>query len=90
MKNAYSQIKKHFLDPKNPSSIVEFLATVKLICSSNKIHEGAARCVLPHYVQDIFANALNSRMFAKNRLAALAASVQSELHQSYKLQCLYP
>lgn len=84
-----SQMKAHFFDPKDPISIIGFLATFKLACDTNKIHEGVAMWVLSHYLKDTLANALNSRMCAEDRSASLPASERNE-PRSRKLLRSYP
>lgn len=54
-----------------------FSATFALSCNSNDIHESTAKWVYPHYVQEILAYALNSRMCVEDWLALFAALVQA-------------
>lgn len=82
------QMEAHFSIQKT-RSIIGFLAAFVSACDSTETHEGALMWILPHYVQKSLANALNSRMFAKFRLAFLAVSVRNEQHWSRKLLCLY-
>lgn len=39
VKNMHSQMKAHFMDPKNFVLIIGFLATLKFACDINNIHE---------------------------------------------------
>lgn len=79
-------MKATFFDQKNSISIVGFMATLKLACNSNKIHEGAAMRVFPHFVQDSLAIILDSRMCAENWIATPVAFVQNEQYRSRKLE----
>lgn len=61
-----------------------------MACNLTKVQEGAARCILPHYVEESLVNALNSRMCVGSQRAPLAASVQNEQRRSRKFLCSYP
>lgn len=73
---AMSQIKAHFDGLKDQISIIDLFTTFKSETDSNQIRKGAATRTLPHYEQETLANALNSCMCAKSRLAPLATSVR--------------
>lgn len=90
VKKIKSQMKAHFFDPKDPIFIIGFLATFELTCDTNKIHEGAAMWVLPHFVKETIANALNSRMCAEDRTAPLVATVRHDKIRHQKLLRSYP
>lgn len=55
-------VNAHYFIPKDPISISECLATDKLACVTNHIHEIAAMWVLSCTVHEKLANALKSRM----------------------------
>lgn len=74
MKKVKSQIKAHFFDPKDPISIVGFLATFKLPCDMDKIHEGATMRILSNFVKKPIGNAQNSRMCTESQSGPLAAT----------------
>lgn len=78
-----------FFDPKHPLIIIAFLDTLKLACYSSKIQDGAGRRVLPHYVNDGLAIALNNYVCAENRLTSLATSVRNEQRRRRKLLRLH-
>lgn len=42
LKKVNLQMNAHFSGPGDPVSIIRFLATFKLACDTNHIHEGAA------------------------------------------------
>lgn len=83
-------MKEHFVDPRDPISIVGFLATFKIPCDTNKIHERAAMWVLRHFVKETLANVLNSHMCAEERSVLIAASVQNKEVRPLKLLQSYP
>lgn len=85
-----SQMKTFFIGQKYPTSIIGFLATLKLPCHFTRFCEGAAVLILPHYVQESLENALNGCKCAENQLPLLVASVQNEGHPSRKLERSYP
>lgn len=64
VKKTKTQMKAHFFDAKDPSSIIDFSATFTLACDFNKTHGGDAVWLLHHYVQKNLENALNSRICA--------------------------
>lgn len=68
-------MKAHLTDRHDQMLIIGFLASFKPACDANNIHERAAKQVLPDYVKETFANALNSRMCAKDRSTSRAVSV---------------
>lgn len=80
----------HFSDPENPISIIGFLSTFKRVCDTNDIPEGVAMLVLSHYVKEILANSLNSRMCAENRLPPFVAFVSNKEMRRGKLLRSYP
>lgn len=57
-----SQAKGHFFDLNSLISIIGFLATYKLACDTNNMHEEAAIWVQPSFYKTAFATTLNSRM----------------------------
>lgn len=72
------------------SSSKAFLAKLKLLCDSKRVHENAALWILPHYVQESLTNALHSRMCADNQFESLVASLQNEQNRSCKLRHSHP
>lgn len=78
VKKIKSQVKAHFFDHKDPISIMRFLATFKLPCVTNKIHEDVTIWGLPHFVKESIANASNSRMCAEDRTAPFSATVRHD------------
>lgn len=62
----------HFFDPKDSFSNIGLLATLELACDTNRIHEGAALWVLPYYVCETLANALNCGMCETNKSSHIA------------------
>lgn len=73
-----SKLKKHLFNPKYVICIIRFLATFKLVCDTNNVHDGTDTWALPHYVKKTIDNTLNSRMCAQDRLTSLATSVHNE------------
>lgn len=59
-----SQMKAHFFHTSDPISIIDFLATFKLACDTNRVHEGVPMRVLPFLVINALASTLNSCMLA--------------------------
>lgn len=51
LKKIESKVKAHFFDPSNPISIIGFVATLKLVCDTNRIHEGATMLILLLFVK---------------------------------------
>lgn len=83
-------MRTYFFDPKDRISLIAFSATVEIACETSKTPQSAEIWILPLFVKDALAKALDSCMCAKNRFALLAASMQNEKRLSYKLLCLYP
>lgn len=69
-------MKAHVFNSKNPISIISSIAKFYLACDTNKIYEGAAMWVLPHFVEETSANALNSRICATGRTVPLTATIR--------------
>lgn len=67
VKNVKSQMKEHIFNPKDPISIIVFLAALKLACDAKNVHERETVYVFPHYVSETLANASNRRMYAGAR-----------------------
>lgn len=61
-KNFKSQMKVHIFDPSDPISIIGILATFELACNTKNIQEGAARWLLPSFVNNALATKHNGRM----------------------------
>lgn len=59
------------------------LAISKLNCETNRIHEKAVTCVLPHYVDDAIEDALNRRICNTNKSLPFAESVRNVDNHSY-------
>lgn len=71
-------------DPKDLLSVTGFLAPFKLACNKNRIHKAAVMWVLPHYVIETFANALNSCTCATNKPSLIVSSVRNVDNQFSK------
>lgn len=69
------QMKTHFLDLSDPISIICFLSTIKLACSTNRIHEEAAMRVLPFFDKTASTLTLTWCMSAATNITPLIASV---------------
>lgn len=78
VKKAESQMNAHCFDPKEATSIVDAQATLKLSCITNKIPQGGNMWVLPHYVQETLASAINSRTCDENRISQKIALVRDD------------
>lgn len=79
-------MKTRFFDLKHSIFIIiGYLATFKLTCDSNRIQERAAMWVLPHYVNETPANALNSSMCATDKSSPINATVRNADNRSRKL-----
>lgn len=70
-------MRAHFFDQKYAISIIEFLATFKLANNASRFQEGAAMCVLTHYVNETPSNKLNGRMRATDEFSPIAALVRN-------------
>lgn len=68
-KKVKAQVKALFFIPKVSVSIIGIITTFELACDANHIHKKAAMWALLHLVHETLANARNSCMYAKNRLA---------------------
>lgn len=68
-------MKAHFFDPKESISIIWFLDILKFVGDTNCINKKAEIRVIPRYVNEVFANALNSRVCTSNKSSPIAASV---------------
>lgn len=84
------QIKAPLFNPKNPTCITRFIATFILAYEASYIHERAAMSLLPHFVHEMPADALNSRLYAKNCLTSLAATLRKQELRSQKILWSYP
>lgn len=73
VKKIKSQTKAQFFYPKDTVSISGFFSTLKLECDKIRIHEGAAKWVLPQFVKDTVASALSSHTGAEDLTAPLTA-----------------
>lgn len=85
-----SQLKLHILDTKDPISVIGFLSTIKLACDANCILKGSTMLVLPQYVNETIASALDSRMVAKDKFTPITVSVRNYDTRSRKLHCPCP
>lgn len=90
VKESLSQSKAHFSDSKEWASIVVILEIFNPACDTNKIREGAAMWLLPHYVHDSFANVLKNRICAADRITPIVASVRSNDNRLSKRLRFYP
>lgn len=70
-----SHMKANSYDPTDPVPIIDFLATFKVMRDANKIHEGVAMRILPHFVKGTVLYALSSHMCAEDLTALLTADV---------------
>lgn len=75
----------HLFDPKDSIYIIGFLATFKLACHIDRIHEGETVWLVFHYVNETHANALNSRTCADGKSSTIAALVRNGDNRSRKL-----
>lgn len=80
----------HFFNPKDPILVIACLATLKLACDTNYIHETAAMWLLTHFVLEMLIIVLNRRIYAKNRLATLVALVHNQKPRFRQLLRSYP
>lgn len=78
-------MKANFSDSKHQIFKIGFFATFTSACDKYRIHEGAAMWVLPHYISETLAKALNSCICAKDQSMPPAASVRNADNQSQKL-----
>lgn len=65
VKKVSSKMKAHLFNPKDLIFLIKFLATFKLACGTNHVHEKVAIFVMPHYIKKTVGNACNSRVFRK-------------------------
>lgn len=72
-----SQMKVPFFDPSNSVSIIESIATYKLACHTNRIHEGTAVWIFPCFVKVALTSTINSRMSSASDIVPAVASSQS-------------
>lgn len=77
VKNVRLQMKVHSFDPSDPTSTIDFLATFKHGCDTNRIHEKAAIRVLLFFTQNALALILNSCVFAATNITPALASAHS-------------
>lgn len=90
VKKVKLQMKAHIFDPKDPISIVGFLATFKLVYDTNNIHEKAAMLVLPNYVNNTLDSALNSGRYVCGKSFSLRAVSVGNEPRSRKFFQSYP
>lgn len=84
-------MKAHFIVPSDPISPSGFLATPRIACETNRIHEKAAMRVLPFFVKNALASPSNSCMSAATNTAPKVAFAQSaEPIKQKKLLLPYP
>lgn len=69
------ELEAHFIDPLELVWIIGFLTTIKLPCETNIIYKWVAMRVLPNYAKEVHENALNSRIWGKDQLSPIAASI---------------
>lgn len=70
-------MKAHFTNPRDPFSIIGFLATLKLACDTKRIHEGAAKLFLRFVVKKVLATTLNSFISTVKYVASVVASINN-------------
>lgn len=75
VKKLKSQMKAHFLVPRNSIFIIEFLTTFKLAFDTINIHVGIGMWVLPFFVRYTLATTLHSRTSASTHMDPAVASV---------------
>lgn len=78
-------LKAHFFNTNGPMPIIGFLAALKLACDTNHILEHPATRAQPYYVNETFANALNTRMCTEDKPTHVTASVPKTDSWSQKL-----
>lgn len=59
-KNVKTQIKAHFINLRDLLSNISFLATFKLACDTNRLHERAALVAISFFVKNALASIWNS------------------------------
>lgn len=72
-----SKMKAQLVHPNEFMSVVGFMATFKLSCNTNQIHEEAAMWALLHFVIWTHTNALNSRMNAMDKFPFIVVPVHN-------------
>lgn len=84
-----SQLKAQFFVPNYLISINGSLNTFMLACDTDCIHEAAVMQVLPNYVNETFADALNSLLCATDNSFPITTPVRNSANRSSKLLQLY-
>lgn len=75
VKNIKFQMKVHFFGLQDLISIIRFLATFQLPCSSSIIHEGAAMWLLPSIFKNALVTTLTSRASATAHIDVVVTTV---------------
>lgn len=83
-------MKSHFLNPIKAISIIVFIASFKLARETNRIEKRAAVWVLPHFVHETLANALQFLMYAEDVTVPIIFLVCNNDTRSRKLLRYYP
>lgn len=79
-------MKAHFFTPSDLAYKIDFSATFRISCDSNRIQKGAAMRVPPFFVKSVLASTLNSCMSAATNIAPDAAPFHlAELLRQEKL-----
>lgn len=85
VKKTKSQMKVHFFNPKDPISIIGYLALFKFFCCTNHIHEGVAMWVLSDYDEETLANLLSRATLKEDRLSSFDTSPCNKVTRSGRL-----
>lgn len=83
-------MKVNFCSPRDPISIIDFLATFKPACDKSHNHEGKAMRVSMYLIHETISNGLNSRMYTKHILALFAILVHNQELRFQKRLRSYP